>query len=250
MEWSRFVKVPLAAGIALALLSACASKLETYRKQGLALYKQEQLDQSLDAFNKALQEDQADPVSNAYVGLIDYRSGHLEQAEFHFRLALDLDPSSEEAKAGLTVTLIKLGKADKALDALERAAELAKQVQDPRWMKTNVKRPYTAQVEENLYTGKVNDCLRIARAYSSPDVGDYDNAFVWYEKALKEVGQEDPTILMSMADLAERAKNPAKTRELLARTYRADPATPGILPALNRNNIALSEIIGTGNGSK
>jgi tetratricopeptide (TPR) repeat protein len=250
MEWYRFLKPTLTACTAVALLSGCATKLETYRKQGLALYERDQLEESREIFNKALAEDQAAPVSNAYVGLIDYRAGRLEQAEFHFRLALDLDPSSEEAKSGLAVTLIKMGKPDQALDALERAAELARQVPDPSWRRTEVKRPYTYQIEENLFKGKTRDCLRIARAYSSPDIGDYDNAFVWYEKALKEAGQEDPTILMSMADLAERAKNPAKTREYLGRTYRADPATPGLLAALARNNIPISQILGTGNGSK
>ena len=106
MEWSRFLTLPLAACMTLVLLTGCASKLETYRKQGLAQYKQEQLEQSRESFNKALQEDQADPVSNSYVGLLDYRANHLEQAEYHFRVALALDPSSEEAKAGLAVTLI------------------------------------------------------------------------------------------------------------------------------------------------
>lgn len=249
MERSSLIKLPLAAGIALALLAGCASKLETYRKEGVALYKQDHFDQSQAVLEKALREDQFDAVSNAYAGLIHYRAGQLQQAEYHFRVALDADPSSEEAKAGLTVTLIKQGKPDQALDALERAAELAKQVKDPRWLKTEVKRPYTKQVEEHLYLGKTNDCIRIARAYASSDVGDYDNAFVWYQKALDK-SPNDPTILMSMADLAERAKNPAKTREYLRLTYLADPATPGLTAALNRNGVAISDILGTGNGAK
>ena len=163
----------VAASLVLSL-AGCESDLERNRKLGVSLYKQEKLDDSQVALQKALKDDQFDAVSNAYQGMIDYRADHLEEAEYHFRVALNADPSSEEAKAGLTATLIKKGQPDQALDALERAAKMAEKVDDPRWLKTDIKKPYTKQVEERLFLGKVDDRVRIARTYEK--LGDYDNA--------------------------------------------------------------------------
>src|SRR3954467_12356810 len=84
------------------------------------------------ALNNPLSYDQFDATANAYAGLIHYRAKEYVQAEYHFRVALQADPSSEEAKAGLVATLVAKGEPDKALDALERAAELSQKVDDPR----------------------------------------------------------------------------------------------------------------------
>ena len=225
----------------LMVLPGCETNLERYRKEGVRLYNQQQYDQSLAALQKALHEDQFDSVSNAYAGLIEYRADNLEQAEYHARLALNADPSSEEAKAALTAALIKKGKPDEALDALERAAKLAEKVDDPRWEKTNVKKPYTKQVEERLFLGKVHDRIRIARTYER--LGDYDNALVWYQKAL-EMSPDNANVLMSIADMAEKSGNQGMAREYLRRTYKIDPATPGLTDAMTRNGLAISDVIG------
>ncbi len=225
----------------LGSFTACTSNLEKFRKQGIAQYKAEKYDESLATLNKALHEDQFDADSNAYAGLIHYRSDNLQQAEYHFRVALNADPSSEEAKAGLTATLIKQGKPDEALDALERAAKLAEKVDDPRWKKSNIKVPYTSQVEERLFLGKVNDRIRIARTYER--LGDYDNALVYYNKAL-EISPENANVLMSIADMAERVGNKEKAREYLRRAYLKDPGLPGLTDAMTRNGLAISDVIG------
>jgi tetratricopeptide (TPR) repeat protein len=221
------------------LLGGCTSAVETYRKQGVKLYQSEQYEQSMTAFDKALAANQFDAVSNAYAGLLHYRLGEYEQAEYHCRVALDRDPSSEEAKNGLTATLIKLGKPDEALDALERAAKMAEGVDDPREEKS-FKRPYTKQVEERLFLGKVNDRVRIARAYQG--LGDYDNALVYYKKALL-LSPEDPNVLMAIADMYEKAGNKGQTQVYLKRAYRQNPAIPGITDAMTRNGVAVSEAL-------
>ena len=225
----------------LAALAGCATKLETYRKEGVSLYKAEKFDASMTSLENAMKIDQFDPVSNAYAGLIHYRAAEYQQAEYHFRVALNADPSNEEAKEGLTMTLIKQGHPDQALDALERASAMAEKVKDPRWLKANFKVPYTHQVEERLFTGKVADRVRIAYAYEK--LGDYDNAIVYYNKAL-DISPEDPKILMTIAEMYEKAGNKDKTKEYFKRVYAKDPATPGITDALTRNNIAISDIIG------
>ena len=186
MEWCKLLKTTVV-GVALAallgLLTGCQTNLEKFRKEGVRLYNAQQYDESLATLNKALHEDQFDAVSNAYAGLIDLRSERLQQAEYHFQVALDADPSSEEAKEGLTTTLIKQGKPDLALDALERSAKVAEGVEDPRGAKSNIKVPYTKQIDERLFLGKVKDRIRIAQTYET--LGDYDNAFTYYKEALK-----------------------------------------------------------------
>ncbi len=234
------VKAFLVAFVLLSFLTGCETTLQKFRREGVQAYDAKQYDQSQAMLSKALHEDEFDAVSNTYAGLNYYQSGNYVQAAYHFNVALSADPSSEQAKAGLTATLIKEGKPDEALDALERAAKLAEKVNDPSWQKSNYKKPYTKQTEENLYKGKVDDRVRIARTYEK--LGDYDNAFVYYQKAL-ELAPNNPNILMSMADLAERAGNKPRAQEYLRKTYLADPATPGLTQAMTRNGVAISDVI-------
>src|SRR6202000_670160 len=151
--------------LTVTLLTACESGVEKYRKAGIAQYNQGQYDSSLATLNKALSYDSFDAQANAYAGLIQYRQGNYEQAAYHFKVALQSDPSSEEAKDGLTAAFIKLDKPDLALDYLERASSVADKVRDPRWERSGLKTKYNKQTEERLYLGKVEDRLRIGRAY-------------------------------------------------------------------------------------
>jgi len=241
MKWHAILKSTLAALLLLACLTGCETNLQKYRKEGVRLYNDKQYGQSLATIHKALDQDQFDAVANTYAGLNYYQTENYVQAAYHFNVALNADPSMEEAKAGLTATLIRQGKPDEALDALERAAKLSEKVQDPRWLKSNMKVPYTKQTEEHLYLGKSDDRVRIARAYEK--LGDYDNAFVYYSKAL-EINPKNANILMSVADLAERAGNKPRTLEYLRKTYLIDPALPGLNQAMTRNGLAISDVIG------
>ncbi len=242
MEWCQSLKMSVLAVAALALLSSltgCETSLEHYRNEGVRLYKAQQYDESRAALEQALQKDQSDPVSNAYAGLIELRSDQLAQAEYHFKVTLDRDPSSEEAKSGLASTLIKEGKAGQALDVLERAAKLAEAVPDPRGDKSNIKVPYTKQVDERLFLGQVKDRLRIAKVYES--LGDYDNALVQYKLALAK--GNDTSTMMAIVAMAERAKNQPLAREYLAMAWNQDPRTPGLVEAMTRNGLAISSVM-------
>ena len=218
---------------------------EIPQSEGVRLYKQEQYDQSMSTLNKALHEDQFDAGEQCVCGADSLSCREYQQAEYHFRVALNADPSSEEAKDGLTMTLIKQGHPDQALDALERSASMAEKVQDPRWLKSNFYKVtrYKKQVEEHLFLGKVADRVRIAYAYEK--LGDYDNAMVYYNKAL-EISPDDPNILMTIGEMYEKSggTRAARRRSGFKRVYRIDPATVGITDALTRNNIAISDIIG------
>ncbi|HVT79645.1 MAG TPA: tetratricopeptide repeat protein [Phycisphaerae bacterium] len=243
MEWVRIFKSSgaiAATVVMLSFLTGCETTLQKFRREGVDSYKAQNYDQSLAYLNKALHEDQFDAVSNTYAGLNYYHNEQYVQAAYHFNVALNADPSSEEAKAGLTATLIKQGKPDEALDALERAAKLAEKVQDPREQKSTPKRPYKYQTEERMFLGKGGDCVRIARTYEK--LGDYDNALVYYKKALeREPGNAN--VLMSIADLAERAGNKPLAQEYLKRAYSADPSLPGLTQAMTRNGVAISDVI-------
>jgi tetratricopeptide (TPR) repeat protein len=244
MEWCKSLKTFVWGVSALALLglTGCETTVERYRNDGVRLYQAEQYDQSQAALKQALQADKSDPVSNTYAGLIALRADQLAQAEYYFKAAMDMDPSNEDAKTGYAKTLIKAGKADKALDALERAAKMADDVADPRHDRSNIKFPFTKQVEEKLYLGRYNDRVRIAGIYES--LGDYDNALVYYKKALEI--RNDTAGMMAIVALAERAKNQPLARQYLTMAYLKDPATPGIVPIMTRNGLAISDVIGPG----
>src|SRR4051812_40405132 len=207
------------------LLPACTSNNETLRKQGISEYQHGQFDQSLTTLNRSLSYDQFDPQANAYVGLLQYRQGHYEQASYYFKTALQSDPSSQEALEGLISSYVQLGKPDQALDFLERHNEVADQVQDPRWEKSNVKRRYQKQTEESLFTGKVNARLRIARTYEK--LGDYDNALLYYKEALK-LDPNSASANMYIATLYDKTGNKTAARDYLVRAYNIDPALPGL----------------------
>jgi tetratricopeptide (TPR) repeat protein len=244
MEWCKTIKMSVMAIAAVALLGSltgCETSLEHYRNEGVRLYQAQQYDESRAALEQALQKDQSDPVSNAYAGLIELRSDQLKQAEFHFTMTLGRDPSSEEAKSGLAATLIKEGKAGQALDVLERAAKMAETVPDPRGEKSNIKVPYTKQVEERLVLGQVKDRLRIAKVYES--LGDYDNALVQYKLALAK--RDDTSTMMAVVAMAERAKNQSLVRQYLTMAWLKDPRTPGLVEAMTRNGLAISSVMET-----
>ncbi|HUO08590.1 MAG TPA: tetratricopeptide repeat protein [Phycisphaerae bacterium] len=245
MLTSRTTKLSaiLAVAASLALLTGCESSLEKYRKLGIKQYNKGDYDSSLNTLNKALSYDQFDAQSNAYAGLIQYRQGNYEQAVYHFKVALQSDPSSEEAKDGLTAALIKLDKPDVALDYLERSSALADKVNDPHIAQSASKIPLQLQTEQRLYNGKVADRIRIARAYEK--LGDYDNALVYYKKALA-LNDTNTKTLMDLAALSEKTGNKAATREYLIRAYNIDPATPGLTDAMTRNGVAISDVIGPG----
>ena len=81
--------IVMSAGAALMIgASGCAKPVEIHRKQGLMLYSQQQYEQAMTTFDAALRDDQFDAVSNAYAGLLHYRRGEFEQAEYHCRVAL------------------------------------------------------------------------------------------------------------------------------------------------------------------
>ncbi len=230
----------LATALALAGLTACAQPLERYRDQGIALYNQDQYGESLTVLNKALAHDQSDPEANTYAGLIHYRQGEYEQALYHFKVALQFDPSSERAKNGITATLIKMDRPDLAMDYLERAAALSAKVKDPRASNGDVRRFYLHPVDENLFLGQAGDRARIAKAYEL--LGDYDNALIYYKRAL-DLSPNDAPVLLAMAVLFEKTGNRQGARDALAAAYRADPQTPGLTEAMTRNGLAISDVL-------
>lgn len=242
----KFLAVCALAAIPLALAS-CTSPLQKNRELGIKLYNENQFDQSLATLNRALSYDQFDAQSNTYAGLIEYRAGKYEQAAYHFKVALQSDPSSEKAKDGLTETLIKMGKPDLALDALERSASLAERVNDPRWKRSNVKRHYDSQVQENLYADKVDDRLRIARAYEK--LGDYDNAVLFYKKAI-ELHPRSAGAMLALANLYAKLGNRDQARAYWVRAYEIDPTTPGLTESMTHYGVAISDLYGTPSASQ
>ncbi len=233
--------------VLVAMLGGCTSELQKNRELGVSLYQKEHYDQSLAALTTALKCDEFDAVSNTYAGLIHYRAGNYQQACYHFKTALQADPSSEQAKAGLTAALIRLDKPDLALDYLERASALAEKVKDPRWKKSFANRRYQDQTDEGLFTGRAGDRLRIGRTYEK--LGDYDNALLYYKKALA-VAPDNPSVLFAVGLLFEKTGDKTVAREYLIKAYMADPSTPGLTEALTRNGIAISDVLGVPKGQE
>lgn len=227
---------------ALTLFTGCESTVEKYRKQGISLYNNGEYDQSLATLKTALSADQFDAKSNTYAGLIEYRQGNYQQASYYFKVALQSDPSQEEALSGLVAAYIKLDKPDLALDFLERRSAMADQVKDPRWEKTNVKRPYEHQTEENLYVGKTGARRLIGHTYEK--LGDYDNALLYYQKA-SDMAPRDVNPLLDIAGLYDKTGNKAAARDYLIRAYNIDPSAPGLTDLMTKDNVIINDVIGT-----
>lgn len=220
-------------------LTACTAPVEKYRHEGVRLYQQQQYDAALEAFTKSLADDASDPVSNAYAGLIHYRAGHLTQAAYHAKIALDMDPSNPEAREVLLASLIKQDKSDEAINNLERLSALADKTRDPRWLKGDAKRRYQMETEERLFLGRAHSRYQVASTYER--LGDLDNARLWYERALQQA-PNNTRVLMALARLYDRAGNKERLVEYVRRVYALDPAAPGLVDLMTRNNIALSSI--------
>ena len=227
----------------LAGLSACTAPVEKYRNEGLKLYKAGQYDAALSAFKQSLAADASDPTSNAYSAAIQYRAGNLTQAAYHAKVALQFDPSNEEARNVLVVALIKQDKADQALDDLERLSELANKTADPRMYKGDGKRRYKYETEEHLFLGRADSRFQVGRGYET--IGDLDNAILWYQRALKESPDSAP-ILFAFARVYEKAGNKPEAIRYAREAYRQNPAIPGLTDMLTRLRIAISDISGTG----
>jgi len=225
---------------ATAFLGACKSELQTRREAGMALYQQEKYDAAMGELKQALTIDEFDAKSNTYAGLIHYRAGNYQQASFHFKLALQADPSDEEALAGITASYIRLDKPDLALDFLERHAAVADQVKDPRMERSIGNRRFMKESEERLFLGKGGARVRIAKTYER--LGDYDNAKLYYDKALA-IEPDNAAILMSLGKMYEKVANQKEAANAYIRAYRIDPATPGVSEALTRVGVAISDLV-------
>lgn len=226
---------------ALVFLGGCESTQQKLRKEGLGLYNQAQYQGALDKFYQALvYSNQGDALDNYYAGMSAYQLGKYEQAALHFKNAWNADPSMAEVKQAMTETLIRQGKANEAMDFLERDAEYTAKVNDPRVWKTVDKRRYVWETEEQMYLGKGGDRLRIARIYER--LGDFDNAKVYYEQAREMSSPRDTKVLMAIALFNEHIGDKKGAGELLKEVYRLEPQTPGLVDALTRNGVLISDL--------
>jgi len=221
-------------------LTGCLSPQIKLQNEGVELYTAKNYPQALEKFQAALKYNQFDASNDNYAGSSHLELGQFEQAEYHLRTAWQVDPGIPEVKTALTETLLRQGKPNLALDFLERDAEYTNKVQDPRDQKRIDKRRYVWDTEERMYLGKAGDRLRIAQTYEK--LGNFDNARVYFEQA-RSMAPRAVRVTMAYALFFERIGDKPSAVELLKEVYRMDPATPGLVPAMTRNGVMISDLI-------
>ena len=89
---SFIMTVSIVVGAVLMTLAGCGEKEPTLMEQGLALYRQNQLEQALPLLEQAVQEMADDPDAQAWLAETYRRLGQKEQALASARRALELEP--------------------------------------------------------------------------------------------------------------------------------------------------------------
>jgi tetratricopeptide (TPR) repeat protein len=222
-------------GLSAMVLGGCQSPQIRLSKQGVTQYKAGDYPTAYLTFEKALSYDQFNAEDNYYAGMSAFRLGRYETAAYHLKLAWQADPSLGDVKDALTETLIRQGKADQALDFLDRDAELTAKVRDPSWMKRgSIHTDMTT--EERMYLRKADDRCRVGAVYER--LGDMDNAAINYERASK-MAPNDPDILTTIGQFYARIGQRDKAAKLFTKAYNIDRETPGLAEAIKANDMVV-----------
>ena len=122
---------------------------------GYALQRSGQLDEAAAHFEKAIQIQPNDQMSQLYMGIARFHQGRVPEAIEHAQVAIHLQPDSAKAHNLLGMALAKQNRNEAALDEVRRAAEL-----DPK----------DAEIRNNLG-------LTLARLGRAPEaVGEFHEA--------------------------------------------------------------------------
>jgi protein O-mannosyl-transferase len=122
---------------------------------GYALQRSGQLDEAAAHFEKAIQIQPNDQMSQLYMGVARFHQGRVPEAIEHARVAIHLKPDSAKAHNLLGMALAKQNRNEAALDEVRRASEL-----DPK----------DAEIRNNLG-------LTLARLGRAPEaVGEFHEA--------------------------------------------------------------------------
>lgn len=225
---------------ATSLLAACANPQRDLREQGVAQYKAGNYAQALDTFNAALKYDPFSATDNYYAGMAAFRDNKLEQAAYHLKLAWQADPSMPEIKQALVETLIRQDKTDLALDYLDRDTKLVERIQDPRKERLVNKRRYMWEKEERMFLTKGANRAYVAETYAR--LGDYDNAKIYFDQAVK-LDPRNPEILLAYGNMYAAAGRTDTAAVLYRQAYDLDPETPGLVEAMTKAGVMLNKVI-------
>ncbi|MGE0081381.1 MAG: type IV pilus biogenesis/stability protein PilW [Thiohalomonadaceae bacterium] len=188
------------------LLSACSGmptrdprSAQVNAELGLRYMLQGQNEIALEKLNRALEQDPKSPVAHHYLAELYRRLGESEDADRHFRRAIDLDDTNSSIYNNYGVFLCN----EKRYEEAEK--QFLKVLANPVYAGR-------AQTLENLGV-----CMRAA--------GDSAKATEYFRKAL----QADPKsaiALLGMAELSHAAGNALSARAYLQRYNEVGPHTP------------------------
>ncbi len=202
--------------VAMLGLGGCTSTAMQLRNSGLALYARGQYRQAHNKFQQALAETPTDPRANYYLASTDYRLHRYEQAAYHYKLAWTQDPAFPHIASATADALIHAGKANEAMNFLERDAAL---------------------------THSVRARLRVAHFYQR--LGDMDNARANFLRATK-IAPNNPRVFIDLGNFYQSIGRRHSAGMAYAAAYDINPLLPGLVAKMQSDGVMLSQAVGAG----
>jgi tetratricopeptide (TPR) repeat protein len=169
-----------------------ADSPEVHNNLGLVYSDQNQWDEAKSCFHKALQINPKDSEAHNYLGIVFHEQGLLNEAESYYRKSIDLNPAYAAAHNNLGLVYKELGNLDKADSCFREALRLKPEFTDVHNNLAQIKKfqpddPDLANLRELETKGNAippgqQVHLFFALGKASEDLGDYDQAFDYWNK--------------------------------------------------------------------
>jgi protein O-mannosyl-transferase len=124
---------------------------------GLALAKQDRIEEAIECYEKTLHADSASAVTHVRIAELQAGLGRMDEAVGHLNEVIRLRPGDASARNNLAITLANLGRKGEALVQFREAARLS-----PNDMETQYNLAF-ALADQGLYQESAEQCRRILR---------------------------------------------------------------------------------------
>jgi tetratricopeptide (TPR) repeat protein len=223
------------------------NKARPHYNLGLALAKQDKLEEAISHFSKALKIKPDYVKALTYLGLALTEQGKLEEAISHYSTALKIKPDYVEAHNNLGLALAKQGKLEEAISHFSTVLKIK-----PDYVKAlnNLGLALAKQGKLEEAISHYSKALKIKPDYAEPHYnlglvlakkGKLEEAISHYSTALKI----KPDYVEALNNLGLALAKQGKLEEAISHFSTALKIKPDYVKALNNLKVALAEQAGT-----